>query len=137
MTLSSKIQNENKGTPMTLKWNLVTKGLRPHEQLRQKLQQKLGKLESHLEHFPPDAVLLQVSLRRHPKKLWFTAALTLRLPSNILRAEKSGSDPIPAIDLAVKALLREVAVLKSALRRESEWHRATLRQIEPELAPLY
>src|SRR5215472_3139739 len=114
---------------MRLKWNLLAKGLRPHSQLQEKLQQKIRKLETHLEHFPSDAVHLQVNLERHPKKAWFQAALTLRLPSNILRAEKFGPDPVPAFDLAVKALLREVAVLKSALRRESAWQRAVPAQV--------
>ena len=109
---------------MTLKWNLVTKGLRPHAQLQNKLQQKVNKLEVHLEHFPADAVHLQVSLRRHPKRAWFDAALTLRVPSNILHSEKSGADPVPAFDLAIKALLRELSGLKSELRRESDWRRA-------------
>jgi ribosome-associated translation inhibitor RaiA len=108
---------------MTLKWSLQAKGMRPHGQLQAKLQQKVNKLEMHLEHFPPDATHLQVWLRRHPKKELFIAALTLRLPSNILRAEKSGPDPIPAFDQAIKALLREVASLKSELRRENEWKR--------------
>lgn len=106
---------------MTLNWSLVTKGMRPHAQLRNKFQQKISKLETHLEHFPEDAVQLQVGLERHPRKLWFVAALTLHLPSNILHAEKGAPDPTPAFDQAVRALLREVAVLKSALRRESDW----------------
>ena len=106
---------------MKLNWNLVTKHIRPHGQLQTKLQQKIRKLEAHLAHFPQDAVHLQVSLSRHPRRLWFNAGLTLRLPSNILRAEKGGEDPVPAFDQAVKALLREVAVLKSALRREDQW----------------
>jgi ribosome-associated translation inhibitor RaiA len=114
---------------MTLNWNLATKGLRPHSQLRQKLQQKIQKLEVHLEHFPPDAVFLQVNLERHPKKPLFDVGLTLRLPSNTLRAHKSSADPIPAFDRAIRALLREVAVLKSSLRRESDWPRATRREI--------
>ena len=109
---------------MTLKWTLVTKGMRAHGQLHKKLHQKIKKLEVHLEHFPPDAVHLHVSLERNPKRLWFIAALTLRLPSNILRAKKSGKDPIPAFDQAIKALLRELAVLKSVLRRENQWARA-------------
>jgi len=49
------------------------------------------------------------------------ATVTLSLPSNILRAQKAAADPVPAFDQAIKALLREVAVLKSSLRRESEW----------------
>ena len=108
---------------MKLKWNLVTKGIRPHGQLETKLQQKVNKLETHLEHFPPDAVQLQVNLERQPKKVWFVAALTLRLPSNILRSEKGAPDPVPAFDQAIKALLREITVLKSELRRESQWQR--------------
>jgi ribosome-associated translation inhibitor RaiA len=114
---------------MTLKWNLVTKRMRPHGQLQRKLQEKISKLETHLEHFPPDAVQLQVNLEQHPKKPLFLAALTLRLPSNTLRAEKQGSDPVPALDQAVKALLREIAVLKSALRRESQWPRVAGRKL--------
>ncbi len=120
---------------MTLKWNLVTRHMRPHAQLQNKLQQKINKMEAHLEHFPPDAVHLQVNLMRHPKRrLWFTSALTLRLPSNILHAEKSGDDPIPAFDQAVKALLREVEALKSELRREDQYGKA--RQELSRRAPL-
>ncbi len=108
---------------MMLKWSLAAKGLRPHGQLRKKLQDKIRKLESHLEHFPSDAVFLEVHLSRHPRKPLFAAGLTLRVPSNQLRAEKYGADPVPAFDQAVKALLRELAVLKSALRHEDDWKR--------------
>jgi len=114
---------------MTLKWNLTTKGMRPHGQLQTKLEEKVAKLESHLEHFPADAVHLQVNLERHSKKPLFAAALTLRLPSNTLQSEKTGPDPVPALDKAVKALLREVAVLKSSLRRESDWQRVAQRKL--------
>src|SRR5438128_2687870 len=106
---------------MTLKWSLVTKKIRPHGQMQKKLQEKINKLETHLEHFPPDAVHLQVNLEQQPKKAWFAAALTLRLPSNTLRAQKQGPDPVTAFDRAVKTLLRKIAVLKSALRHESDW----------------
>jgi ribosomal subunit interface protein len=114
---------------MALKWNLTTKGMRAHEQLHDKLEERLAKLQTHLEHFPPDAVHLQVNLERHPRKPIFAAALTLHLPSNILQSEKEASDPVPALDKAVKALLREVAVLKSDLRHESDWSRVAQRKI--------
>ena len=113
---------------MKLNWTLVTKRMRPHAQMKNKLEEKISKLEKHIEHFPSDAVRLQVNLERHPRKLSFDAALTLWLPSNVLRAEKSGPDPIPALDQAIKALLREVAVLKSDLRRESQWQSPERRQ---------
>jgi ribosome-associated translation inhibitor RaiA len=114
---------------MTIKWSMTTKGMRPHGQLQSKLQDKISKLESHLEHFPSDAAHLQVSLERHPRKPLFAAALTLRLPSNILQSEKTASDPVPALDKAVKALLREVAGLKSALRHEGDWPRVAQRKV--------
>jgi ribosomal subunit interface protein len=108
---------------MKLTWNIVTKNLRPHDQLQQKLRQKIAKLEQHLQHFPPDAVHLQIGLIRHPRRGQFTASLTLRVPSNILHAEKAAADPIPAFDLAIKILLRELATLKAGLRRKSWWRR--------------
>ena len=113
---------------MKLKWSLKAKGMRPHGQLRQKLAQKFQKLESHLEHFPADAVFLEVYLEKHARKALFTAGLTLRLPSNQLRAQKSGADPVPAFDQAIKALLRELSVLKSALRHEKEVKRFSAKQ---------
>lgn len=113
---------------MKLKWSLKAKGMQPHNQLRQKLDQKVQKLEAHLVHFPADALFLEVHLEKHPRKPLFTAGLTLRLPSNQLRAEKSAADPVPAFDQAVKALLREVAVLKSALRHETDLKRFAARQ---------
>jgi len=113
---------------MKLNWSLTARGFRPHGQLQQKFQQKIHKLESHLEHFPPDAVFLEVRLEKHPRKALFVAGLTLRVPSNQLRAEKSAADPVPAFDQAVKALLRELAVLKSSLRHETDLKRFAARQ---------
>jgi ribosomal subunit interface protein len=114
---------------MTLKWNLVTKGMRPHAQLQTKIEQKIAKLETYLKHFPSDAVHLQVSLERHAKRVHFTIALTLHLPSNVLQSKKSGPDPLPVLDQAIKALLREVAGLKSDLRHESDWERVARRKL--------
>jgi len=114
---------------MKLKWNLFTKGMRPHAQLLNKIEQKIAKLETHLEHFPSDAVHLQVHLEQHPKRDWFDTALTLHLPSITLESKKSGADPLPVLDRAIKAMLREVAGLKSDLRRESDWKEVASRKL--------
>ncbi|MCX8090087.1 MAG: sigma-70 family RNA polymerase sigma factor [Verrucomicrobiae bacterium] len=111
----------------TIPWNIVTKNLHGHELLRKKIHQKISKLARHLEHFPPDTVHLLISLERHPRKEHYTAALTLRVPSNIIRSEKSGPDLIGAFDQAVKALLRELESLKAQLRRENFWKRKARR----------
>ena len=111
-----------------LPWNLLTKNLRGHELLRDKIRQKISKLEKYLVHFPPDSVHLQINLERHLKKALFFAGLTLRLPSNILHTRKSAPDVITAFDDAVKALLRELESFKAALRRESAWKHKPRRQ---------
>ena len=110
-----------------LPWNLVTKNLHGHQMLRKKLREKIFKLEKHLNHFPADTVHLHIALERHPRKVLHTAALTLRVPSNILHSKKSASDVIKAFDDAVKALLRELVSLKSELRREVFWKRKARR----------
>ncbi len=111
----------------SLTWNLVTKNFRAHEQLQGKLRQKLTKLERHLQRFPRDAVHLQVALEKHPQKNLFAAALVLRVPSNILRSERRAPDPVPALDQATKALLRQLSGFKSHLRREPLWKRKARR----------
>src|SRR5947209_13607878 len=113
---------------MTFTWNIVTRNFRLDAQLRKKLRQRTAKLETHLKHFPPDAVHLQVSFERHPKKPLHTSTLNLRLPSNILHSEKTAADAITAFDHAVKALLRELETLKSALRGERFWKRKERRK---------
>src|SRR6266581_1460272 len=111
----------------SLTWNLVTKNFRAHEQLQGKLRQKLTKLERHLQRFPRDAVHLQVALEKHPQKNLFAAALVLRVPSNILRSERRAPDPVPALDQATKALLRQLSGFKTHLRREPLWKRKARR----------
>lgn len=113
----------------TFPWNLVTRNLRGHELLRKKIHQKLAKLARRLAHFPPDTVHLHIALEQHPRKAQYTAALTLRVPSNILRSEKTGSDLIGAFDQAMEALLRELEALKAQLRRETYWRRKSRRAL--------
>lgn len=115
-------------TLSTFQWSLVTRNLHGHEMLRKQIQEKISKLEKHLRHFPPDAVYLQIALGRQPKRCLHTAALNLRLPSNILHSEKSSTDVIKAFDDAVHALLREVEALKARLRRERLWKRQPRRE---------
>ena len=110
-------------------WNVVARNFSPSPLLQAKLRQKISKLERHLAHFPPDAVHLQIVSQKNLKKTEFTTGLTLRLPSHILRSEKKGADPIQALDLAVKALLRELSGFKSELRHEQAWKRKDRRAL--------
>jgi RNA polymerase sigma factor (sigma-70 family) len=129
----------NTSLPMRMQasfsWNIVTKGFHAHEQVHQKVRSALSKLERHLEHFPSDAVHLQVMLEKHPRKPQFTAGLVLRVPSNILRSAQDASDPVSALSGTVRTLLRQLESLKSELRREVLWkrksRRAELRATKP------
>ena len=107
---------------MNITWDLVSKHINPHSQLREKLEEKVAQLERILQKFPQDTVHLHVKLEHHPKTALFTTVLVLELPSGVLRSEKSDGDPIPAFDHAVKVLLREVETLKAQLRREDVRH---------------
>lgn len=108
-------------TAPSFSWNIVTKNFHAHEQLQVKFRQKITKLQRYLQHFPPDAVHLQIAMDRHARKPIFTAALTLRLPSNILHSRKAAPDPVKAFDHGVAALLRELESLKSDLRGDAAW----------------
>jgi len=114
--------------PASHPWNLVTKNLHGHELLREKLREKIHKLETHLQHFPPGAVHLQIVLERHSKKPVHSAALALRVPSNVLHTKKTATEVIKAFDDAVKALLRILESLKGELRREHLWKRKQRRE---------
>jgi len=103
---------------MKITWDLISKHIHPHTQLQEKLEEKVAHLGRFLQKFPQDAVHLHVKLEHHPKTALFTSALTLALPTGVLRSERTEADPIPAFDHAVKVLLREVESLKSHLRRE-------------------
>lgn len=108
---------------MKITWDVVSKHINPHAQLREKLEEKVAYLERFLQKFPQDAVHLRVKLEHHPKTAVFTSTLILELPTGVLRSERSDTDPIPAVDAAVKVLLREVEGLKAQLRHEDDRRR--------------
>lgn len=117
----------------TLAWNLVTENLPENQLLQKKIRVKITKLEKHLVHFPEGTVHLHIALGRHREKEYYTARLTLRVPSNILHFEKSADDVIKAFDDALEALLRELEKLQSKLRDEESWKRKERHKLLHEL----
>lgn len=108
---------------MNLTWNLVTHNLEPHDELRRQCRHRIAKLERYLQHIPPEAVHLQIRIERHGRPSRATAALTLRVPSNVLHREKTAASPVHAFELAVKGLVEEVESLKANLQDEEWWRR--------------
>jgi ribosomal subunit interface protein len=110
-----------------ISWNIVNKNVSAGVSLKQKLARKVAVLAKHLIHLPPETLHLQVVLEKLVKKERYAVSLTLRIPSNILHAEKSSHDLFEAIDSAVAALLCEVKSLKADLRGEYHWKRPAYR----------
>jgi ribosomal subunit interface protein len=110
-----------------ISWNIVSKNVSAGVSLKQKLARKVAVLAKHLIHLPPETLHLQVVLEKLVKKERYAVSLTLRIPSNILHAEKSSHDLFEAIDSAVAALLCEVKSLKADLRGEYHWKRPAYR----------
>ena len=110
-----------------ISWNIVNKNVSASVSLKQKLARKVTVLAKHLIHLPPETLHLQVVLEKLVKKERYAVSLTLRIPSNILHAEKSSHDLFEAIDSAVAALLCEVKSLKADLRGEYHWKRPAYR----------
>lgn len=113
--------------PNTITWNIVNKNLTPGDAVREKLRRKIARLTKHLVHFPPDTLHLQVVLQKLAKKETHAVRLTLRLPFNILHAEKSDEDLLDAVDAATSALEREVDSLKGGKRGDYRWKRSARR----------
>ena len=114
-------------TSNPIPWNIVNKNVESGYTVRATLFRKVAKLGRHLAGFAPETLHLQVLLEQLPRKGLFTAKFTLRLPSHILHAEKSGDDLLAAIELATEALFREVDSYRSKLRGDYRWKRPAWR----------
>ncbi len=98
-------QNER---PMIVTWNIVSRNIGLSAELREQLRRKLAALEADLQSFPPEKIHLQIMLERQARNARSTVALTLRLPANIIRVEKSAAEAGKAFDGALKALQDEL-----------------------------
>lgn len=110
-----------------ISWNIVEKNLVLDARIRERLTRKIATLAKLLVHFPPETLHLQVVLEQIAKTHNYIVRLTLRLPSNILHAEKSSPDLLGAINTAVDALEREVNSFKAELRGDYRWKRPAYR----------
>jgi len=108
---------------MSIKWNIVNRTGELYAEVQQKLQNKIGKLEKHLEHFPQDAVYLQVILDARASDKTYEVALNLRVPSDVLHVEKESESLVAALDEGVNTLVRRLKRLKARYRRDHAWKR--------------
>ena len=98
-------------------WNIVTRNIQPDEWSQREIRQKLARLDEYFKAYSSDKVHLQVLLEKHPKKPLHTAELTLRLPANILRSEKSAPALMTAFNKALQVVLGELETGKGGKQR--------------------
>ena len=111
-----------------ISWNIVNLNVSADLAVKEKkLTRKITGFAKHLTHFPPESLYLQVVLEKLKKKHSFAVRMTLRLPSNILHAEKSHEHLLVAICSAAAALENEVKSLKAERRSDCRWKRPTYR----------
>ena len=110
-----------------ISWNIVNLNVSADLAVKEKLTRKITRLAKHLAHFPPESLHLQVVLEKLEKEHSFAVRMTLRLPSNILHAEKSHEHLLVAIRSAAAALENEVKSLKAELRSDYRWKRPAYR----------
>ncbi|MDB6064691.1 MAG: putative sigma 54 modulation protein/ribosomal protein [Pedosphaera sp.] len=103
---------------MAFTWNLVSRGTEADEALKNRFRQKIAKLEKHLKHYPPDTVHLQIVLERRAKKASSAVTLALRTPADIFQSQKSGVEPLTALDGASEKLERELESSEAGQRGE-------------------
>jgi ribosome-associated translation inhibitor RaiA len=90
-------------------WNVVVANFRATQSLLMSMREQITQLEQYLEDLPPDSLHLLVELTRDLKTDTYTAALSLRLPGNILSSAQAAKDVKQAFDGSLKALAHEVA----------------------------
>lgn len=109
-------------------WNIVLENVHIDPLIQKKIRHAIQRLGRRLSNFHPELVHLQINLWKHPKRNQFKVGLTLRVPANILHAERSGYDLIPTLNECVDALVEEIEGLKAELRREVFWKRKHRRE---------
>ena len=113
---------------MSMSWNIVNNTGEAFAAVEPRIRTKISKLEKHLAHFPSKSVHLHIAINRNQRRKTYIITLNLRMPSNVLHAQKASSSMVKAVDEAVNVLHRQLGRVMSAYRREPDRKRAARRQ---------
>jgi ribosome-associated translation inhibitor RaiA len=83
----------------------------------------IGKLERLLRAYAPDLVQLHGAFDKHPRKVEFSFALRLSLPTGTLNATGEGATVRLSVKHAFGELEQHVKKHQSLLRKDYEWKR--------------
>lgn len=106
---------------MRINWNIVNRSGEAYDAVADRLRPKIAKLEKLLEHFPADAVHLQIVLDTRPADKTYEVSLNLRVPSDVLHVGKESHSLVAAVDEAVHTLVRRLKRLKARYRKDHAW----------------
>jgi ribosome-associated translation inhibitor RaiA len=111
-----------------MKTHISYQGVSERSPIQREVRRQATRLDRHLKKFDPDLVDLRLGLlRRVRPRPFFSASVTLYLPSTQLHAAEDASQPVVAVKHAFSELLRELKKFKAKLRGEDKVRRASRR----------
>jgi ribosome-associated translation inhibitor RaiA len=102
----------------------------PHDSVEKETERYTAKLSRLLKAYSPDLVQLHGALSKHPRKVEFSLALNLSLPTGTLHATGLGSDLRSCCKQAFSELEAQVKKHQAKLRKDYEWKRKRRRLAE-------
>jgi ribosome-associated translation inhibitor RaiA len=104
-------------------------GVAERQPVVREVSRQASRLDRHLKKFDPDLVDLRLSLSRRVRpRPFFSASVTLYLPSIQLHAGEDAAQPVVAVKHAFAELLRELKKFKAKLRGEDKLRRVSRRR---------
>jgi len=109
-----------------MKTHISYQGVSERRPIQHEVQRQSLRLDRHLKKFDPDLVDLRLGLSRRVRpRPFFSASVTLYLPSTQLHAAEEAAQPVVAVKHAFAELLRELKKFKAKLRGEDKLRRAS------------
>lgn len=95
----------------------------PHDSVEKETERYVAKLNRLLKSYSPDLVQLRGALAKHPRKVEFSLALNLSLPTGTMHSTGVGADLRSSCKQAFSELETQVKKHQARLRKDYEWKR--------------
>jgi ribosome-associated translation inhibitor RaiA len=110
-----------------MKLSINYKHVESHKPVEVEVERHVAKLQKLLKTYSPDLVQLHGGFSKNPRTEEFSCALTLSLPSGVLRATGIGPVVRTSCKKAFSDLEAQVKKHQAKLRKDYEWKRKRLR----------
>jgi|SRR5690242_13360940 len=110
-----------------MKLSINYKHVESHKPVEVEVERHVAKLQKLLKSYSPDLVQLHGGFTVNPRTQEISCALTLSLPSGVLRATGEGAVVRASCKKAFSDLEAQVKKHQARLRKDYEWKRKRLR----------